>query len=88
MAEFDKHAAKELALCLINENTTQFSYDNRVAAGRIGSPSVWQSMMQRYAKQYQGEWEITEPFSASTILAAAAEVAEYYERHIAEIDAA
>ena len=86
--------SNELALCLINENTDVFPYEarcsiarNEPTSGGLTVPLQWAALLERYADWYQREYEITERFAASTILAAAAEVAEYYERHVAEMDA-
>lgn len=83
----DTHKANELALCLINEDTKTFPYDERVRTAHTLNITFWAVTMNRYADKYRREWETAEPFEPSTILAAAAEVADYYERHVAEFPA-
>lgn len=89
MLEFDRHAANELALSLINENTGAFPYHARLNVPRRPvneQPHLWVATMEHYAASYRREWKLP-PFAPSTILAAAAEVADYYERHVAELAA-
>lgn len=85
-------ASHELALCLINENTDRFPYQRRVDAARknrVGQLNSFCLMADHFARHYEREYgDGTELFTAEDILLAAAEVAEYYARHVAEMDAA
>lgn len=83
----------ELALCLINENTERFPYKKRCEMARWLCNYRWNAMrdwlrlLSHFARDYESRFE-HEPFKPSEILSAAAEVADYYERHVAEMDAA
>ena len=86
----DTHESRELTLGLINENTDQFPYERRCEIAReatiFATPSNWLFVLNKYADWYRREYPDT-AFKPSDILAAAAEVADYYERHVAEMDA-
>lgn len=88
----DTHEARELALALINENTSQFPYAARCSITRgepsssgLTVPCQWVALLENYAIWYRRQYDSAAP-KPSDILTAAAEVADYYERHIAEID--
>ncbi len=85
----------ELALCLINENTGRFPYQERVELGKCWktktAAKAWAHIVTEYAHWYAEQYdEIAEApiFSTIDILLAAADVAEYYRQHVQEIAAA
>ena len=77
--------SRELALCLINENTEKFPYSERKALGESGlclvnRPTMrWAGMAARYANHYEKQYDAGYLFTAEDILSAAADLAEYYE---------
>lgn len=81
--------SRELALCLINENTDKFPYAERLELGKRGfgkdkTPVIkWAAMAARFAHHYEHEYG-GKMFSTHDVLAAAAQLADYYDTHAKE----
>lgn len=91
----------ELALCIINDGDGSqcgYSYMERTLAAARGTEHArvtagqWVDMAKRMVRWYEREFGGPDDegriFSATDILLAAIEVAEYYQEHVKEIDAA
>lgn len=87
----------ELALCIINDNTADYgtTYNQRLAIARqprvtaqaMGWSSNARVAAARYVKKFGAKGDTAETvFTAADILLCAAELAEYYATHIAEIE--
>ena len=84
--------SKELALCLINENSEDFPYKARLTIAKREAPDSasahisvmeWAKLLYNYAMWCQAQYdEEDKVFSSVDVLLAAAEVSEYYANHI------
>jgi hypothetical protein len=89
-----KDSVRELVLYTINTNNSRLEYEDRLRAGRVTDP--WRASFEfrriamNGAREYSREFGSGNAviFNAATILAAAAELAEYYANHAAECSTA
>ena len=92
----------ELALYIINSDTKALPYAERVNLARMSekwrdrvpahTTLQWAGIAKRAATRYEREFgardDVGKIFSAQDVLLAAAEVADYYERHVQEMEVA
>ncbi len=72
---------------LVNENTSEFPYEKRCEMARLNASAIsWVMLLSRYAAACRRDYE--QAFSTVQVLQAAADIAEYYETHVREMDAA